>query len=52
MSYLPFVGTVLMVETEKGGIDIGHAPLLGIDLRMNLDQTLVHVLDQKGMPHH
>ncbi|XP_075666483.1 splicing factor U2af large subunit A-like isoform X2 [Castanea sativa] len=41
-------GTVLMAETERGGIDIDHDPLLGMDLRTNPDQTLVLVLDQKA----
>ena len=40
-----------MAETERGGIDIDHDPLLGMDLRTNPDQTLVLVLDQKGMQH-
>ena len=44
-----------MIETEKGGIDIDHVPLLGMNLGMNLgtnlDHTLVPVLIQKGMQH-
>lgn len=40
-----------MIEKEKRGIDIDHVPLLGMDLGMNLDHTLVPVLIQKSMQH-